>query len=58
MGLKDKDRDAGGSQRQQLRAYHQARAGSEAHRWMTPMLWQCATTLTMVRISAAASFSL
>lgn len=26
--------------------------------WMTPMLWQWATTLTMSRISAAASFSL
>jgi hypothetical protein len=26
-------------------------------RWMTPMLWQCATTPTMQRMSAAASFS-
>lgn len=31
---------------------------SIADLWMTPSEWQCATTLTMVRIKFAASFSL
>ena len=37
---------------------HGASQQPAARLWMTPRWWQCATTLTIVRISCAASFSL